>query len=465
VPAPAAKSRRSSPRSPKPYLAPPVPVKGELASFVKAAELAGIELMPWQHLVGRYLTATTPNGWRYPEVAVIVPRQNGKTTLLLPRIVAGLLAGERIMHTAQNRELPREIYNTIAEIIPPDLMRHPPRIANGQERIDMHNGGVYRIVAPSRGGARGPTNDLVIIDELREFETFEFVAAAKPTLLVSSRPQMLYLSNAGSMESVVLNSLRDRAGSDDDLAYVEWSAPPEYAVDDRAGWKLANPRLAVEPTILTTLEREYRANLAAGTLAIFETEHLCRWVKSMQERFVSDSGWLACRGSITEEPRRPSIAFNMDPSGNRASIIMSWVLEDGRVAVSELLEALGDPIEVDRLGPDLKELVTRHRARQVSFASWTDQDLARHVPRAKALDGKEFCNASEHFARLVSQGRLVYDDAPHLSGDVSWATRKPHESGAWQAVGASPERSITAVLAAIRAVWLASAPRVLPRIG
>ena len=36
---------------------------------------------------------------------------------------------------------------------------------------------------------------------------------------------------------------------------------------------------------------------------------------------------------------------------------------------------------------------------------------------------------------------------------------------AWQAVAASPERSVTAVLAAIRAVWLASAPRTVPRIG
>src|SRR6185503_5166899 len=180
--------------------------------------------------------------WQYPEVAIVVARQNGKSTLLIPRILWGLEHGERIMHTAQNRTLPREIFEQVAELVPKASLKRPVRLANGQERIDTRSGGCYRIVAPTRGGARGPSNDLVIIDEVREMDTWDFMAAARPTLTASRNPQTLYLSNAGEDTSVVLNSLRERAvAGDDRLAYLEWSAHPERDHMDIEGWQEANP--------------------------------------------------------------------------------------------------------------------------------------------------------------------------------------------------------------------------------
>jgi hypothetical protein len=355
----------------------------------------------------------------------------------------------------------------VADVLDPGLMRHPPRFASGQERIDMLNGGTYRIVAPSRGGARGPSNDLVIIDEAREFEDFDYVAAARPTLTVSEHPQILYLSNAGSDTSVLLNSLRRRAGKDDEFCYLEWSAPAQYAVDDREGWRIANPALTSKPQIMGYLEHEYRTCVKDGTLSLFETEHLCRWVISMQPKLIRDEDWMACAAEIDSDPVRPAIAFSMDPSGKRASAAMSWQLEDGRIALVELTEATGDPIDVKTLGEDLQALKVQHRAKKVGYASWTDKDLARYVTDSQAIDGKDFANASENFARLVASRRLAWDGASHIGDDLTWTSRKRHdESGAWAAVPSSSERSVTAILAAIRATWLASAPRQgVPRIG
>lgn len=464
---PASRPKRAK-AAPPPQLAPPVPLKGDLVAFVAAAAIAGIELMPWQLLTGRYMTATASRGWLYPEIGIIVPRQNGKTTLLLPRIIAGLLAGEKIMHTAQNREFPREIYGRVADILDPALMAHPPRFASGQERIDMLNGGSYRIVAPTRGGGRGPTNDLVIVDELREFDNDDFIAAAEPTLTVSERPQMLYLSNAGHDGSVVLNTLRRRAATDPNLCYIEWSAPPDLAVDDRKGWRIANPALQVKPWIMEYLERKFRSYEQSGQLSIFETEHLCRWAVTMAQPLVADAAWMACQGA-TESPAAASFGFNMDPNGRRASVVRAWQQTDGRIALEEVIEAIGDPIDTERLGTDLQELTRRENAKRIGFASWTDADIARYVPRANAVDGKEFAAASEQFARYVSSGRLVWDQAGHVGDDLRWASRKSagiaSDSGAWMAVPSS-DRSITAILAAVRAVWLASAPKPpAPRIG
>jgi hypothetical protein len=445
-----------------PRMAPPRPAKSRMDEFHKAAADANIKLLPWQETAGLYLTATGPEGWLYREVAIVVARQNGKTELLVPRILMDLRAGKRILHTAQNRTLPREVFMRVAwQLHDAEMIPNGIRFANGQEKITMRNGGSYKIVAPQRG-ARGLSADTLIFDELREFEDYDIIGAAAPTLTASPDPQTIYLSNAGSDASVVLNDLKRRGeeGGEGSFAYLEWSAAMERSIDDREGWAEANPSLG-HFMRMQTLEDAF----ASKPPATFETEHLCRWVASMQPRLVSDAAWMACQARIEEKPNRPSIAFNMDPSGRRASAVMAWTMTDGRIALVELREAEGDPIDLPTLGADLKALIGQHTAKKVAFASWTDKALAGYVPRAEALDGKEFANASENFARLVLSGRLAWDGANHITNDLTWTARKPHDSGAWQAVPATHERSVTAVLAAIRATWLASAPRTVPRIG
>jgi hypothetical protein len=155
--------------------------------------------------------------------------------------------------------------------------RSCPRFANGQEEIKLVNGGRYRIVAPTRGGARGPANDDVIVDEVRELDSFDFIAAAKPTLTASPDPQIIYLSNMGDEDSVVLTSIRCAPARIRALAYLEWSAAPERDAGDVDGWLEANPVDRPHcPGCSSTWPTSTGRTGSAGTLAIFETEHLCR---------------------------------------------------------------------------------------------------------------------------------------------------------------------------------------------
>lgn len=448
-----------------PRIAPPLPAKSLGDDFAATAIGVGITLMPHQLLAGRYLTATGPDGWMYREVAIVMARQNGKTKLLVPRIIMDLRAGKRIIHTAQNRILPREVFRAVANQLlrAGEIPKGGFRIANGQERLTHESGGEYVIVAPQRG-SRGLAADTLIFDELREFEDYEVIAAATPTLTASSDPQIIYLSNAGSDASVVLNDLKRRGeeGGEGEFAYLEWSADPDKRIEDRAGWAQANPALGIMPRMEANLETAFKGRPAPE----FETEHLCRWVASMQPKLVSEAAWLLCRADVSTPDERPSIAFNVDPQGKRASAAMAWPMADGRIALVELSEASGDPIDLDQLGRDLKTLALEHRAKAIGFASWTDAALARYLPKAKPIDAKEFAAASGRFAELVQSGRLAWDGAAHVTEDLTWTSRKPHESGAWTAVPATPERPVTAVLAAIRAVYLASAPKPpIPRIG
>lgn len=462
------RKRRSAPKpvqgSPTPRIAPPVPARSLVDAYVAQATAIGVDLYPWQRTAARYQNAVRPDGrWLWREACFVVARQNGKTELLVPLIVQRLRMGRRIMHTAQNRELPREVHARIADLMAahyPDELKHRGRgirFGAGQEEINLTNGGHYRIVAPTRSGARGPANDDVIVDEVRELTDYGFIAAAKPTLTASSNPQFLYLSNAGEDDSVVLNALRDRADEDPGLAYLEWSAAPERAPDDVEGWREANPAMGHNPAVLEFLETEYRTNRLQGTMSIFETEHLCRWVSTMRERLVAEFDWAACRAPL-RKPARPVLGVAMDPDGRRASVALAWRTGDA-VSLRMLYDVTGSPIDTDRLGTDLKKTAATFGAPTIAFDPLTDRELVKYARKSKPVQGQEFANATAQFVNLVAARTLAWDDADAVSADLAWTARKADPGGAYHAVRLSDDRPITAALAAIRAVWLASGPR------
>jgi hypothetical protein len=441
-----------------PRIAPPVPTRSLIAEYRQAAADIGMKLVPWQDRAGRYMTATDGKRWRYREVAIVVGRQNGKTEMLKPRIVMGLRRGERILHTAQNRTVPRETFLDLARQLAKDPLLAEIRFANGQELIRFTNGGRYMLVAP-RPGVRGFAVDTVLLDEVREFTDYDVIAAIKPTLTASKNPQLIYTSSAGWDESVVLNDIRKRAG-DEDLAYLEWSAHPDRAIDDVEGWREANPSMGQTDLALSTLEWCYRSE----TQAVFETERLCRWVTSMAPRLVATDLWDRAHGT-PEKRRRPYLAVSLDPSGTRASAVLAWNQTDGRIACEVVAEVHGLPIDTEAFGTEIRQAALKLGVVQVGFDDWTDKELARYFKNARAVKGIEFANATDTFVRIVEGGRLVWEAAEEVGADLPWTARKPHESGAYAAVKASEEHPITAVLAAIRAVWLAAEPRrAAPRI-
>ena len=437
----------------EPRIAPPRPARSLIVEYRAAAVELGIDLMPWQDIAAQYMTALGPaDRWLFRSYAEVVARQNGKTEKLKPYILMQLRRGRRILHTAQNRAIPRETFLGLAVALDGDPDVVDIRYANGQEVIKFANGARYTLVAP-RPGVRGNSVDDVILDEVREQSSFDLIQGIKPTLTASKDPHILYLSNAGDADSVVLNDLRRQRDTDPSLCYLEWSMAPERELDDREGWAEANPAMGI--TIQEdTLEDFYRTLPAP----VFETEHGCRWVISMQPSLVSEAAWLRGRGEV-ETPRRTMLALSMDANSKRASGVIAWQQSDGSIGVRVVADVIGSPIDVDRLGPDLRTATSRLGIRAVAFDPWTDAELAKHFPTAKPLTGREWANACENFVRLVEGGKLHWDDADAVTADLAWTARKPHESGAWQAVKAQDDRAITASLAAVRAVWLASGPK------
>lgn len=464
---------------PRPRIGPPIPLRHGLAEYRQAAADLSIDPMAWQETVAKFLTAKGPDGlWLYREVAAVVGRQNGKTTLTKPLIVARLKAGRRLMHIAQVRELPRIMFEAIADALEdtPELFPKRrgkiiwPRRGAGSESIVLTNGGEYRIAAAITGG-RGFSFDDLLIDELREMDSYDVVNSAKPAQRFAEDPQTIYLSNMGTEKSVILNSLRKRAGYDPEhgwvgepdpsLAYLEWSADPEYDAGDQRGWVQSNPSIGPDfPQVLRDLEKDYLAAQLGGNMAGFETEALCRSVPSMRERLVDEGEWMAGQRDTLEPSRKTYMAVSMDPAGTRASAAAAWLDDDGGVSLKLLREGTGSPIAIDALGADLRILAGKVGARDVGFDPLTDGELAKFFKKTTPLSGNKWANASATFARLVRERKLRWVDCESVTADLVWTAKKDHdESGSFQAVRADDDRPITAALAAIRAVYLASGPK------
>jgi hypothetical protein len=449
---------------PTPRIAPTLPAIGRLRDYLDAAARLGLKPYPWQTTAARYLTATNRELlWRFRDFIAVVSRQNGKTEFLLPRIVMELEDGGRTLHTAQDRALPRLTFEHLADLIndEPSLRQQVQRIrtANGTESIVFKNGGRYILLAPGHG-VRGHHGDLVLEDEVREQRDYRLQRAMGPTTLASRNPQRVKLSNAGDEDSVVLNDLRARMDEGGSFCYLEWSASPERGIDDREGWAQANPALGHGFLTMAMLEDARRTQTPAG----FETEHLCRWVVSMATRLVNEAAWTNCRGPV-ESSIRPVMAINMDGSGTRASAVTAWQQTDGVIAIRLEADVTGAPIAVEALGPDLAKRAIKLGVSRVGMDDWTDRALGSYFRNIVAINGREYANASINFVRAVDGGVLRWAEGDVFAEDLAWTSRKPHESGAWQAVKANEERPITSVLAAIRAVWLASGPRpAAPRV-
>lgn len=465
---------------PTPRIAPPRPLRHDLDGYRAAAASFGIDPMPWQDTAATYITATAPDGlWLYREVPVVVGRQNGKTTLTKPLIGDRLVRqGRRILHIAQVRELPRIMFEQIAdhvEEVNPDLFPKRrgkiiwPRRGAGSESIVLTNGGTYRIAAAGRGGARGQEQvDDLFIDELREMETWEVINAAKPAQRFSVNPQTIYLSNAGTDDSVVLNALRDRAGADPSLAYLEWSADPDYDPGDRRGWAQSNPAIGHFPQVLRDLEKDYLAARLSGNLNGFRTEALCQWVKTLRQSLVDVADWNAREAHELEAGRRVYMGVSTDPERSRASAALAWQQPDGRVAVLPVLEESGSPVDTAAVGDELRRMARRKGVREVGVDPMTDGELAKFFPKSKVkpISGPAFAVACSSFVDRVKGDGLRWKDAATVTDDLTWTARKENdETGVFSAVRANDDRPITSVLAVIRAVGLATGPRpAAPRI-
>ena len=207
---------------PRVHSVPPhVSTAGEEA--IELAARAGLHLYPWQKLVLRDALGETSAGkWAAFEVALIVPRQQGKGSVLEALELAALFLADPdappplILHSAHEFKTSAEHFRRVRDLIEgtPAFSKQVRiiRTAAGAEAIELHSGARLRFVTRSGGSGRGFSADLVVIDEAYNL-TAESMAAVLPTMAARPNPQIWYTSSAGMVASEQLAHIRARGRS------------------------------------------------------------------------------------------------------------------------------------------------------------------------------------------------------------------------------------------------------------
>jgi phage terminase large subunit-like protein len=320
-----------------------------------AETVLGIILLPWQKWLLIHALELLPGGtFRFRTLVLLVGRQNGKSLVLavLSLWWMYVFGAPLTIGTAQNLDVAEEQWAVAVELAQSteelaSEVEHVDR-TNGKKALRLVGGQRYKVAAASRRGGRGLSGDLILLDELREHQSWDAWAAVTKTTMARPLAQIWGASNAGDASSVVLRHLRllahlslgdpdeledesepepDGADVEDDsLAIFEWSAPPGIPINDPAGWQAANPALG---HIIT--EQAIRSAMRTDPEWVFRTEVLCQWLDHSAEGPFPPGTWEACLDSRSQIEEGSAIAACVDVSWDRsvAHIAVAGWRDDG----------------------------------------------------------------------------------------------------------------------------------------
>ena len=317
---------------------------GELARFAAAL---GKPLMPWQQLVADVALEVDPDTGRlaYRKIALTVPRQSGKTTLLLASMVHRALGfgdRQRIIYTAQTRLKARQKWEddhlVALEHSPFAALMLPTRKQIGQEAIRWRNGSLHGLEAPSEDAAHGEVLDQGVIDEAFAQVDARVEQGMKPAMLTRPEPQLWVLSTAGKAKAsspylwgeIEAGRLAVEAGITSGMAYFEWSAPSEADPADLATWYGCMPALGRTITE-EAIRADYESWVAKGGLNEFRRGYLNQWVDETPAEWlvIGQAAWQTICDPRSEIVDQPAFAVDMTPDRTWASIGVAGCRADG----------------------------------------------------------------------------------------------------------------------------------------
>ena len=441
---------------PRYFVAPKAAVSlGEdAAAFAKRA---GLVMDPWQADVLQAAMGLRAGGkWASRNVGLLVPRQNGKGSILEARELFALFGGDErlIIHSAHRYDTSELHFQRLLDLMEGnrDLARHIRSVSkvSGKESITVRrvDGSRCQLKFKARtvgGAARGFSCDLLILDEAFLLPE-KVLAAVLPTLSARENPQVWYTSSAGYPDSDALWRVVQRGRAGELGTYVEYGCESGADPADRDNWLRANPGLGIRLS-WDVLEDNY----AVMTGQDFAREHLGIWDEAADASPIPTAMWDACR---SDAPREGAAWFGIEVESQlrSAAIGVAGETADGHPRVAIVERAPG----IEWVVPRCVELGIAHVAMDVDGASSALvrplEDAGIWVVPMRTSDAIEACGqlqADVYAARLVHPGRAVLDQ------HVAAARRRDlGDAGAWVFGRKQSEQDINALQAVTWALWL-----------
>lgn len=490
-------------------LTPETSLGFDVVDFSSSA--VNVDMFPWQRWLLIHLLELRDDGTlRFRKAVVLVARQNGKSLLaeILALYFMYALRAKLVLGTAQDLSTAEDVWEdtldlaTESDFLRPHLTK--PKFGKGGKEFGLVDRGLYRVKAANRRGGRGARQaKLVLLDELREHQSWDAWGAITKTTNAVPEAMVLALSNAGDATSVVLRYLRlmahkklgdpdgivadsdpaalidqsdndveEEHEEDDSLAIFEWSAEPGADVRDRDAWAQANPSL---PHTLT--ERTLLSDVSVDPEWVFRTECLCQWSDGSLTGPFPNGKWEAGRVQQEEADLQPIMddqpvaCIEVSNDRSRAAVVYAGHRPDG-LPMGEVVFYRYDPqMAIEWLSSDDREVTPRAIAvRKTGPASSLVKDLEDAGFNVVLWSGTEVSDAC---GRLYDAVRGNEDDpcgdlrhAAHTALDVAAATAATNPYGdKWSWDMAKSPTDISPLYALTGAYWLLDQPSEEPLVS
>jgi hypothetical protein len=417
--------------------------------------------MPWQEQVLDVALELNEDGsFAYRDVTLTVPRQNGKSTLLLSLALTRALADPRqsIKYSAQHGAAARQ--KMIDDWLPA-LKRSPlaryftPRLTSGHEALLFENGSSLGLVASTEKSGHGSTVDLGILDEAFAHPDARVEQSVRPAMLTRPRAQLWVVSTAGTMSlspylwgKVEAGRQLVDAGVTSSSAYFEWSAEESMDPSDPATWRSCMPALGH-----TITEDVVAADFRAMDTSEFRRAMLNMWVTSRVDPVVPMDAWNALTDPHSSPLDPLRFAFDVTPDRSRSTIAVAGKRDDGLIHLEVADHRPGTGWVVERLA----ELTRKH----ASIGVYCDaagpagsllSDLAHAGVDVTVVSAKEHAQACGSIYDAVVQGTIRHLGTIELASALDGAVKRPlGDAWAWSRKSSSVD--ISPLVACTLALW------------
>lgn len=310
----------------------------------------GCQLDKWQQdIIDCWLGKDEDGRYNVTSAGLSVPRQNGKNVCLEAREFYGLVVnGERILHTAHQVRTSKKSFRRLAAMFTDK--RHPEvtdivkqiRYTNGEECIELDNGGIIEFSARSRQAARGFDGiSLVVYDEAQEL-TDDQVEAIMATLSASAtgNRQIIYTGTPPypGCPGDVFRRRRTVCTTDPSRhdAWHEWSVCAEsiedIKADDTSLWYMTNPALGIRLSEEFTSE-EFRSMSRDG----FSRERLGWWspvLTNQTDYAIDEAVWDACGSDEEQQGGKIAYGIKFAPDGSEVCLCGAVIDENKNARIS-----------------------------------------------------------------------------------------------------------------------------------
>lgn len=381
----------------------------------------------------------------YETVIIVVPRQQGKTTLLEPTLITAALRRPDIdvIYTAQDRQMSKR--RLIDELADKRLARRAElagqfkvRRSNGSESITWGNGSRISTVANTDSAGHGLTLDLSCIDEAFAHRDLTVVTALEPATVTRFDPQLWIVSTVGDGTDGLLQhyqEIGELSLSDPDtrIAYFEWSAGDDEDRDDPATWERNMPALGYTITLERIARR--RSDLPAD---VFDRAYLCRRPVLELTAKIPPSAWAACgpvEGALPLEPGAPFVmALDVLADRSAVTVAVAGPVAGGSLGVvtHELTGTTGTIAgEIlamfHALGSGLEVIADRRAG-----AGGLIDEIGRRGLTVQEISSLELVTYAGTMFDLISNLELRHDDQTMLTAAAGSAVTRPlGDAWAW----------------------------------